>query len=101
MLTQAAAQSVTEAPLTQKSSAGVRGSYTATTISFTSPDTIGDSGNGLAFVNVGDRISVKDSTLNSRSFKVKTVAAGTITTYEQAVATESAGATITLYIGDN
>lgn len=65
-----------------------------TTISFTSPGTIGDSGNGLAIFAVGQRIEVRGSARNSRVFTVATSAADALTVVPAVVTTESAGAPI-------
>ena len=67
-----------------------------TTISFTAPDTIADSGNGLAVFAIGDKIRISGSASNDRILRVLTVAAGTITTDNQTVTTEAAGATVEL-----
>lgn len=67
-----------------------------TGISFTGPDTIADSGNGLAAFGVNAQIEVRGSAANSRVFDVVTSAAGTLTVRPALVTTESAGASITI-----
>lgn len=68
-------------------------------ISFTSPDTIADSGAGFGIFSPGDRIIVEDSPLNSREWDVLTANASTLTvsrTDGGQLTTEGAGATITI-----
>jgi hypothetical protein len=65
----------------------------ATTVSFTAPDTISDSGNGFQFA-VGDPVEVRGSALNSRRFVVVTAAAGAITVAPTVVQDEAAGPAI-------
>ena len=67
-----------------------------TTISFTSPGTISDSANGLAIFAVGDVILVRGSASNDSVYTVVTAVAGAITVNEP-VATEGAGATVSIY----
>lgn len=69
---------------------------TATTISFTGPGTIADSGNGLAAFGVNAQIEVRGSPKNSRIFRVTASAAGSLTVQPAQVTTESAGASITI-----
>lgn len=68
----------------------------ATTISFTAPDTIGDTGSGLGIFSVGDYIRITGSTANDGIYEVDTVAPGTITLIEQTISSEGAGPSITL-----
>lgn len=65
----------------------------ATTISFTAPDTIADSGNGLLFV-AEDVIEVTGSPANSGTHRVLTAAAGSVTVAGSRITTEGAGARI-------
>jgi hypothetical protein len=67
-----------------------------TGISFTAPDTIADSGNGLAAMGVNAQIEVRGSPKNSRVFDVVTSAAGTLTVRPALVTSEAAGASITI-----
>ncbi len=74
-----------------------------TTISFTSPDTIGDTGSGLAIFSVGDRIRISGAgagTNAGKIVKVATVVAGTITIeqnqFEPTLDTQAAGGSVTL-----
>jgi hypothetical protein len=67
-----------------------------TGISFTSANTIADSGNGLAVFAVNARIQVRGSPRNSRPFDVVTSAAGTLTVRPSLVTTEAAGPSITI-----
>lgn len=97
-LTTAAVQGVTNASESFVNE-GTVPTLTGTGIAFVAPDTITDSGNGLAVFNAGQMIEVSHATLNSNIYKVKTVAAGTITVYEQIVADEAAGALIELRQG--
>ncbi len=69
---------------------------TATTISFTNPGTIADSGNGLAIFAVGQRVEVRGSARNSRVFTVTASAAGSLTVVPAVVTTETAGPLITI-----
>ncbi|MDX1341260.1 MAG: hypothetical protein R3227_02875 [Reinekea sp.] len=76
---------------------------TATTISFTSPDTIGDTGSGLAIFSVGDRLRIEGAgagTNAGKIVKVATVVAGTITIeqnqFEPTLDTQAAGGSVTL-----
>ena len=73
---------------------------TATTISFTAPATVADSGTGLATFRVGQRISVRGSARNSRVWTVASVAAGSLTVVPTLVTTEGAGQPITLALED-
>ena len=75
----------------------------ATTIAFSentaSADTITDSANGflIAGFQAGDQITVAGSTSNDGTYTVSTVVAGTITLLaREDIATEAAGATVTL-----
>lgn len=65
-----------------------------TTISFTNPGTIADSGNGFGNFLVGDRVEVRGSPANSRLYVLTAVAAGSLTVTPALVTTESAGPTI-------
>ena len=69
---------------------------TDTTISFTAPDTIGDTGNGLAIFGIGERIRIAGSTGNNAIFEVLTSSASTLTVVEQSILTEAAGPSITI-----
>ncbi len=72
---------------------------TATTISFTGPGTIADSGNGLGNFKVGMSIRVFGSTVNDGDYIAKTVAAGSITIETVngvGLKTQIAGPTITI-----
>lgn len=84
----------TQARITRKDGAG--GILVGTGISFTSSNTIADTGNGLALFNVGARIRIRGSAKNSRAFDVVTSAAGTLTVRPATVTTEAAGPTITI-----
>jgi hypothetical protein len=68
----------------------------ATTISFTSPDTIADSGNGFGSIRVNDRIEVRGSGRNSRHWEVVTAAAGSLTVRGGTITTEAAAPLITV-----
>lgn len=72
----------------------------ATTIAFTSPATITDSGNGLAVFRVGTSITIRGSALNSRRVTVATSAAGTLTVTPAMIQTASAGPLVTLSSDD-
>ena len=72
---------------------------TDTTISFTSPDTIGDTNSGLAIFAIGDRVRIAGAGAGTNAGKivtVLTVIAGTITTEEQIIDTQAAGGSVTL-----
>lgn len=68
----------------------------STTISFTAPATIADSGNGLARFPVGARVRVQGSSLNNREFVVVTSSAGSLTVRPALIRTEAAGASVEL-----
>jgi hypothetical protein len=69
----------------------------ASTISFTNPNTISDSANGLGvFTFVGQEFTVFGSASNDRRFIVLTTGASSITVEPSQVTTESAGALILL-----
>jgi hypothetical protein len=75
----------------------------ATTISFTTPDTIGDTGSGLGIFSVGDRLRIEGAgagTNAGKIVKVATVAAATITIeqnqFEPTLDTQAAGAQVIL-----
>lgn len=67
---------------------------TATDISFASTDTISSAGSGFPTFSVGANIEVIGSPLNSRTWKVVTSSASTITVEPAQIQTESAGALI-------
>lgn len=71
---------------------------TAATISFTAPDLINDSGNGLAIFAVGDFIRVEGSTggTNDGIYEVATSAAGQLELVEQTITTQGAGPSVTI-----
>ncbi len=71
---------------------------TGTTISFTAGSTIADSGSGFGSLVVGQWIEVSGAATaaNNGVFKLATVAAGSITVEQGTLATESAGATVTV-----
>jgi hypothetical protein len=71
---------------------------TATTISFTAPDTIGDTGSGFGIFAVGDIIEIEGTTsgLNDGIFEIDTVIAGTITLVEQTITTQGASPSVTI-----
>jgi len=71
-------------------------SLTETTISFTAPDLIDDSGSGFGIFAVGDFIEVEGTASNDGIFEIDTVAAGQIQTIEQTIVNESAGASMTI-----
>lgn len=58
------------------------------TITFTAPDTISDSANGLAVFTSGMFIEIIGSTSNDGIYEVDTSAAGTLTLIEQTITTE-------------
>lgn len=68
----------------------------AATISFTGPNTIADSGNGLAIFPAGARVRVQGSAANNREFVVVTSAAGTLTVRPSRVTSAAAGPTVEL-----
>lgn len=76
---------------------------TDTTISFTSPDTIGDTNSGLGIFAVGDRLRIEGAgagTNAGKIVKVATVVAGTITIeqdqFQPVLDTQAAGGSVTL-----
>ncbi len=74
---------------------GTSTTLTDTTISFTAPDTISDSGNNLAQFPAADYIEISGSTSNDGTFLVSTTSAGTITV-PSGITTEGAGASVTI-----
>ena len=71
------------------------------TISFTAPDLINDSGDGLAKYEVGEVIRVQGSAAQDGIYEIATVAAGQIETVEQTITTEGAGADMTVSSENN
>lgn len=74
---------------------------TDTTISFTAPDTIGDTGSGFGIFSINDRIRISSAGANDGLIvKVATVSAGTITIdqnqFEPSLTTVAAGGSVTL-----
>lgn len=69
---------------------------TASTISFTAPSTIEDSGDGLGVFVPGDRIRVTGSASNNRLYTVVTASDGSLTVAERTVVAEDAGASVTI-----
>lgn len=67
-----------------------------TTISFASTATIADSGNGMAAVQVGDRLEVRGSASNCRWWRPSAAAAGTMTVAPAQITTIAATPAITL-----
>ena len=67
------------------------GDYQATTISFTAPNIIADSANGLGLYQVNDTLSVRGTALNSRRWVVLTTGAGSMTMLPNMIQTEAAG----------
>ena len=99
--TSSAAASVDEHPIDTPDNIIVNTNnlVTDTTISFTSPDTIGDTNSGLGIFAVGDRIRIEGAGAGTNAGKIVTVAtvvAGTITTEEQIIDTQAAGGSVTL-----
>lgn len=69
----------------------------ASTISFTAPNTISDSANGLALIKTNDVVDVRGSALNSRRYYVASGgSAGSFTVVPAVIQTEAAGATVTI-----
>lgn len=70
------------------------------TISFTTPDTIGDSGAGLGIFAIGDSIRITGGTNDGKIGKIATAAAGTLTIeqsqFDPILLTEGAGGSRTL-----
>jgi hypothetical protein len=76
---------------------------TASTISFTTPDTIGDSGLGFGIFSVNDRVRIEGAgagTNAGKIVKIATVTTGTITIdqgqFEPVLDTQAAGGSVTL-----
>lgn len=71
---------------------------TSTTISFTAPSTISDSGSGFVTsgFRIGDSIAVTGSASNNTTFTIVTLASGVITVAEINVVNETAGASDTI-----
>ncbi len=85
-------------PTTDNQSIGTGGSSTtlaADTISFTAPDTISDSGSGLAIFPAAKYIEISGSASNDGQFLVSTSSADTLTV-PSGITTEGAGATVTI-----
>lgn len=75
----------------------------ATTISFTTPDTIGDTGNGLGIFSVGDTVRIEGAgagTNAGKVVKIATAAAGTLTIeqsqFDPVLDTQAAGSQVIL-----
>jgi len=68
----------------------------ATTVSFTAPDGIADSGDGLGIFEPDEDISLLGSTSNDGEYNTDTVAVGAIATIEQTVVNETAGDSVTI-----
>lgn len=75
-------------------------SASGTTISFTAPDTIADSGSGFGSFAIGDVIEVKGSTDNDGVYRVTAAAAGSLTVDKGTITTESAGDSVTVSEGE-
>jgi len=73
----------------------------ATTIDFTAPDLIGDSGSGLAGFEDAEIIEVVGSGSNDGEYEADAVAAGSIETVEQTIVLEAAGASIRIESQNN
>jgi hypothetical protein len=73
-------------------------SVSAATISFTAPDTMGDSGSGFGSFASGDFVRIEGTTsgLNDGIFEIDTAVAGTITFIEQTFTTQGASPTVTV-----
>jgi hypothetical protein len=69
---------------------------TATTISFTAPDTVGDTGNGFGIFASGDKVEVEGTVSNDGIYEVDTAVVGTLTFIEQTLTTEAAGSSFTI-----
>lgn len=72
---------------------------TASTISFTAPSTIGDTGNGLDAFEIGDVIDISGAGAGANAgltVTVATVAAGLITVDEATITAQAAGGSVTL-----
>ena len=71
----------------------------ATTISFTAPSTIDDSGSGFVAAGfvAGQTVQVVGSSLNDGIYTLATVAAGALTVNQTSIATEAAGATMRVW----
>jgi hypothetical protein len=67
-----------------------------TTVSFTAPDTISDSGNRFGGYGVGQVVRVKYSALNSRDYRIETVAAGALTVSPAMIQSAVAGPVISV-----
>ncbi len=71
------------------------------TISFTAPDLINDSDEGLAKYFIGEVIRVQGSAGQDGLYQIATVAAAQIETVEQTITTESAGDDMTVSSENN
>lgn len=71
---------------------------TETTITFTSPDTITDSGSGFGIFASGDVVRITGTTtaINDGIYTLDTVAAGSITTIEQTITTQGGTPSVTI-----
>lgn len=68
-----------------------------TTISFTSPNIVADSANGLGiFTYIGQPFTVQGTASNDRPYIVLTLGAGSITVEPSQITTEAAGNTVIL-----
>lgn len=71
---------------------------TATTISFTAPSTISDSGSGFVTAGfyIGQTITVTGSASNNGTYTITNVTAGVITVSQTSIVNEIAGASVTI-----
>lgn len=76
--------------------AGNAGSDKGTTISFTAPNSISDSANGLGSFKSNDLVVVVGSAANSRTWTITAASAGSLTVWPTGISTEAAGQKITL-----
>lgn len=67
-----------------------------TTIGFTNPDTITDSGNGLAGFEDDEAIRLLGSTSNDGDYTADSVVAGSIECVEQTIVLEAAGDSVSI-----
>ena len=72
-----------------------------TTISFTAPDIISDSGSDFAKFRVGEFITVEGSAGQDGTYEIATVVAGQLDTVEQTITTEGGGAVMSVRSDNN
>lgn len=72
------------------------GDVQAATLSFTAPNIIADSANGLGGYGINDTVDIRGSALNSRRWVIASTSAGSLTVLPAMVQTEAAGPAVVI-----